>query len=131
MLLFSPRQKGSPWSKLNKDRVARLQAAHLLAAPGLAKIEDAKRDGSWDALNEVEAMVIPPDLARALQSDPTAAKCFAAFPPSAKKGILQWIASAKAPATRAQRIGETIRLAALNVRANTPQAKAYRSASTK
>ncbi len=131
MLLFSPRKKGSVWSKLNKERVARLDAAGLLAPAGRAKIDQAKRDGTWDILNAVGAMLIPPDLDSALRQSPSAADFFAAFPPSAKKGILQWIASAKTPATRSQRIEETVRLAAHNVRANTPQAKAYRSASTK
>jgi uncharacterized protein YdeI (YjbR/CyaY-like superfamily) len=43
---------------------------------------------------------------------------FEAFPRSVKRGILEWIASAKKPETRAKRIEETARLAAQNVRAN-------------
>ena len=43
---------------------------------------------------------------------------FDAFPPSVRRGILQWIASAKKPETRARRVEETARLAARNVRAN-------------
>ena len=47
-----------------------------------------------------------------------AAEFFAAFPRSAKRGILEWIANAKTAATRAKRIDETARLAAENKRAN-------------
>jgi uncharacterized protein YdeI (YjbR/CyaY-like superfamily) len=47
MVLLSPRKPGSPWSKLNKERVERLIAAGLMTAMGLAKVESAKADGSW------------------------------------------------------------------------------------
>jgi len=118
MLLVTPRKPGSPWSRLNKARVARLMQAGLMTPAGLAKVEAAKRDGSWTRLDAVEALEVPPDLARALDAHRDAARNFAAFPPSAKKGILQWIASAKRPETRARRVAETARRAARNERAN-------------
>ncbi len=43
-----------------------------------------------------------------------------AFPPSARRAILQWIDAAMKPETRAKRIAETARLANQNVRANQP-----------
>jgi len=46
MLWFAPRKKGSAWSKNNKERVEQLLRANLMHAPGLAKIEGAKQDGS-------------------------------------------------------------------------------------
>ncbi len=133
MLLLSPRRAGSAWSKLNKDRVARLTAAGLIAPPGQAKIDQAKRDKSWDALNAVDALQLPEDLSRALRRTKNAQANFAAFPPSAKRGILDWIRGARTAATRQKRIEETAKLAGENVRANTAAAKAYlaRSASTK
>ena len=85
---------------------------------GLAKIEAAQRDGSWNALDAVEALEIPPDLAAALAANPPAANYFEAFPRSVKRGILEWISNAKKPETRAKRIEETARLAAENIRAN-------------
>ena len=92
-----------------------------MAPPGLAKIEAAKRDGSWTALDAVEALEVPADLEAALASYPDAARHFAAFPPSARKAILQWITSARKPETRAVRITEAARLANENVRANQPR----------
>jgi uncharacterized protein YdeI (YjbR/CyaY-like superfamily) len=43
---------------------------------------------------------------------------FYAFPPSARRAILEWISGAEGPETRAIRIEETIKLAAENIRAN-------------
>ncbi|NDJ77881.1 MAG: hypothetical protein GYB65_16655 [Chloroflexi bacterium] len=118
MLWFAPRKSGSGWSRPNKERVARMIAAGQMAAVGLAKIEAAKADGSWAALDAIEALEIPPDLAAALDSYPAARQHFEGFPRSVKRGILEWIATAKRPATRAKRIDETARLAQDNLRAN-------------
>ena len=42
LLWFAPRTPRSGWSNLNKERVARLMVAGLMAPAGLAKIEAAK-----------------------------------------------------------------------------------------
>jgi uncharacterized protein YdeI (YjbR/CyaY-like superfamily) len=118
MLWFAPRKPRTGWSKPNKERVERLIQAGLMTPAGLAKIENAKADGSWSALDGVEALEIPPDLAAALAANPAAEQNFTAFPRSAKRGILEWIQNAKRPETRANRIAETVRLAAENIRAN-------------
>jgi uncharacterized protein YdeI (YjbR/CyaY-like superfamily) len=118
MLWFAPRKSRTGWSKLNKDRIERLQAAGLLAEPGLAKIAAAQADGSWTALDAIEALEIPEDLTLALTAHPPAAANFAAFPRSAKRGILEWISTARRPETRAKRVEETAVLAAQNKRAN-------------
>lgn len=118
MLRFSPRKPKSVWSKLNKERVDRLIRSGRMTPSGLAKIKVAKRDGSWRALDALERMVIPPDLKTALAADPDAGPNFDRFPPSSRKIILGWIASAKRPETRAKRVAETVRQAAKNLKAN-------------
>ena len=118
MLWMAPRNPGTGWSRINKERIARLVQAGRVAPAGLAKIEAAKQDGSWSALDAVEALEIPSDLKKALGEFPNAKKYFEAFPRSAKRGILEWISHAKKPETRAKRIEETVRLAAENIRAN-------------
>ncbi len=85
---------------------------------GLAKVQAAKKDGSWAALDGVETLEIPPDLQAALAANPTAKGYFEAFPRSVKHTILEWIASAKKPETRNKRVEETVSLAAQNIRAN-------------
>ncbi|MFN8435175.1 MAG: YdeI/OmpD-associated family protein [Anaerolineales bacterium] len=118
MLWFAPRKPKTNWSKLNKDRVEKMIKAGLMAPAGLAKVEAAKKDGSWNALDGVEALDIPPDLAKAFSKNKTAKEYFEAFPRSVKRGILEWILNAKRPETRAKRIEETVTLAEKNVRAN-------------
>lgn len=117
-LWFAPRKPGTGWSRLNKERIARLESDGWLHPVGQAKITQAQADGSWSKLDAVEALKIPPDLAAALRQHPGAAKNFEAFPRSAKRGILEWIVQAKKTGTRAARISETAILAARNERAN-------------
>jgi uncharacterized protein YdeI (YjbR/CyaY-like superfamily) len=116
--LFSPRNSKSNWSKVNKEKVERLLAAGKMASAGLEMVRVAKETGTWDALNEVDALIIPSDLKAALEATPAALENFEAFPPSTRRGILEWIFNAKRPATRTKRIQETAKLAAQNIRAN-------------
>jgi uncharacterized protein YdeI (YjbR/CyaY-like superfamily) len=118
VLWLAPRKKGSKWSKLNKDRVEKTIIAGLMTPAGLEKVDAAKTDGTWSALDSVEGLEIPPDLDAKLQSYNAAKTNFEAFPRSAKRGILEWIVSTKRPETRAKRIQETAKLAQENIRAN-------------
>ncbi len=118
MQLFSPRKPKSPWSKLNKERVEKLIQQGLMTPAGLAKIELAKQNGSWNTYDGVETLAVPPDLQAALDANDTARANFEAFSPSSKKTILWWIESAKRPETRAKRVEETVTLAAQNIKAN-------------
>ena len=115
MVWMSPRSVKSAWSKSNKDRVERLVAAGRMAAQGLALVEAAKKSGTWTALDKVDALVMPKDLATALRAARGYAN-FNAFPPGSRRNVLAWIESARKPATRAKRIAETARLAAMNIR---------------
>jgi uncharacterized protein YdeI (YjbR/CyaY-like superfamily) len=117
-LLCTPRKPGSGWSKVNKDRLVRLIAAGQVAPAGLRAIEAAKADGSWTKLDAVDALVVPDDLAASLARLDDARRLFDAFPPSTRRGILEWIQAAKTEPTRTKRIDETARLAAQNIRAN-------------
>ena len=118
MVWFVPRKAKTGWSKLNKERIEKLIKAKLMMPAGLAKINAAKKDGSWNALDAVEALEIPSDLAEAFLKNETARGYFEAFPRSVKRAILEWISSAKKPETRAKRIEETVTKAEQNIRAN-------------
>lgn len=89
-----------------------------MAEPGLRKTEEAQRDGSWAKLDAIEDLLVPADLSAALGRYPEAEVNFEAFPRSARRGILEWIANAKTPETRGRRIDETARKASTNERAN-------------
>jgi uncharacterized protein YdeI (YjbR/CyaY-like superfamily) len=109
MQWFSPRRPGGIWSALNKERIERLERDGLMADPGRVAIDTAKADGSWSQLDEIEALVVPPDLAAALDDRAGARAAYEALADSAKKQFLWWIHTAKRPATRATRIDETVR----------------------
>ncbi len=117
-LWFAPRKPKSGWSNLNKLRVKRLIAAKRMSASGLAAVKAAKQDGSWSKLDASTALVVPPDLRRALQSKQNAKFNFDAFPNSVKRAILEWISAAKKSETRKDRIATTATLASKNIRAN-------------
>jgi uncharacterized protein YdeI (YjbR/CyaY-like superfamily) len=117
-LLCTPRKAGSGWSRVNKDRLTSLLERRLVAPAGLVAIEAAKADGSWSRLDHVDSLDVPDDLAAALDAMPPAADHFGGFPPSTRRGTLEWIAAAKSETTRVKRIDETARLAQRNERAN-------------
>lgn len=117
-LLFTPRKPKSGWSKVNKERLERLEAAGQLRPAGLAAIARARQNGAWESLDAAEAGLVPGDLAAALAADEAATRSFAAFSPSARKGVLTWVLGARQPETRARRVAETVRMAALGKRAN-------------
>lgn len=117
-LLVSPRKPKSVWSKVNKALVNKLMKTGLMHDKGLAMVKLAKKTGTWTVLDSVDNLEYPPDLTKALSKDKAAQKFFEAFPPSTKKGILQWIQSAKTDETRNKRIAETVGKASLNIRAN-------------
>jgi uncharacterized protein YdeI (YjbR/CyaY-like superfamily) len=115
---FSKRNPKSNWSKVNKEKVAKLIEAGLMTQAGKVMIDLAQETGTWTALDEVENLTYPPDLATALEDNPTAKKYFDAFPRSVKRGILEWLLNAKQTATRQKRIMEIVTLAEKNERAN-------------
>lgn len=118
MLYVAPRKPGSGWSRPNQERVARLEASGRMRPAGQAVVDAARADGSWSRLDAVEDGVVPDDLREAFARHDGAAARWDAFPRSARRGILEWIAQAKRPETRARRVDETARLAALGERAN-------------
>lgn len=106
-LLFTPRKPGSGWARTNKARVARLMKDGRMRPAGLAKIEAAKRDGSWTLFDSVEALEVPSDLRKALGA--ARMRTFDALTPGRKKEHLRAIVTAKRPQTRAKRIAEIAR----------------------
>lgn len=117
-LYFAPRKPGTGWSRPNKERVVRLEELGLLAPAGRAKIDQARADGSWSKLDDVENLILPADLAAALDARPPARDYWESFPRSVKRGVLEWILNAKKPETRERRVRETADLAQRNERAN-------------
>lgn len=111
---FTPRKPKSVWSKLNKSHLIELEQENLIHESGYATIQRAKENGSWEALDDVEAYIIPPDLEKAFDENPIAFTNYQAFSPSYKKAYLHWLNQAKREATRTTRILEIIDLCSQN-----------------
>jgi len=118
MHYISPRKPGSGWSAANKRLVARLEADGQMHAAGASAIARAKADGSWSLLDDVENLVVPPDLGKALAERPGATENWESFPRSICRGTLAWIQAAKRPDTRQRRVTSAADEAAAGIRTN-------------
>lgn len=116
--LCTPRRSRSTWSRLNRERVRRMDQAGRMQPAGWAAVEVAKENGWWTITDPVEDLVVPDDLRAALDAEPAAAAFFDdQVPPSAKKGMLWQVYSAVRPATREKRIALIVSEAAEGRRA--------------
>ena len=116
MQKFTPRKPKSAWSKINKQRIEKLIEQKLMTPAGMNKIEEAKKDGSWDKLNNsdfhAENNSLPDELRKDFSKSKKALENFQEFPLSYRKRFFFWIDSAKTPGTKAARIKQTVLMAA-------------------
>ncbi|CAN5604262.1 YdeI/OmpD-associated family protein [soil metagenome] len=106
---FTPRRATSAWSKINRDRVARLIADGRMRPAGLAEVARAKADGRWDAAyDSPKTAVVPDDLATALSRSPVAKAAFAGLAASSRYTILYRLQNAKRLQTRARQIATCV-----------------------
>ncbi len=111
---FTPRKPTSTWSKINRDKIEKLEAAGLMTEAGRAMVALAKARGTWVMLDAISSEV-PDDLLAALKKVPVAKKNFDAFSKAEHGGFARWINGAKRPETRAARIAQAVESAKLNV----------------
>ena len=110
---FTPRKEGSRWSNTNKKRVGKIIKEGKMTEWGLAKIEAAKRSGSWKMEpRPVIKMDVPPELSEALARNRKAKDFFEKLAPTYQKHFIGWIVVAKRPETRAKRLKESLALLA-------------------
>ena len=101
--LISPRKETSAWSGINKSIVERMRAAGRMQPSGEASVAAAQANGMWEFLDDVERMVVPGDLAAAL--DPHR-DTWEGWSPSVRRAWLEQIKLAKTAPTRAKRIAK-------------------------
>ena len=114
--LFSKRKPKGNWSAINKGKALKMIEQGLMNEAGLMCIQIAKANGMWDALNDVENLVVPEDLKKEFDTNQPALTNWNGFPRSSKKAILKWISEAKRAETRTSRIKETVQGALENRR---------------
>ena len=115
--LMTPRKARSSWTRLNRQRVADMEAAGLMTDAGRRAVEVAQQNGYWTIFDPVEDLIEPLELAAALDATPAAREHWDGFPPSAKKQMLWQVVSAARPETRAKRIAVIVDKAAVGERA--------------
>jgi uncharacterized protein YdeI (YjbR/CyaY-like superfamily) len=104
---ITPRKPTSKWSDINRRRWKELEAAGLLAAPGLAAPPTAKSYAPRPSIPQ-----LPPYIAKAFRTNPKAWQYFQALAPTYRRNFVVWIHMAKRPETRERRIRESIQLLA-------------------
>jgi uncharacterized protein YdeI (YjbR/CyaY-like superfamily) len=106
--LMTPRKPKSGWTRLNRRRVAALEAQGRMTAAGRRAVEVAKSNGWWTIYDPVEDLLEPDDLTAALAASPRARTAWDGFPPSARKQMLWWVVSTGKPETRSSRIARIV-----------------------
>ena len=115
--LMTPRKAKSTWTKLNRQRVADMEAAGLMTDAGRRAVAVAQANGFWTILDTVEDLIEPEDLVGAFAGNRGARSKWNTFPPSARKQMLGWIILASRPETRATRIATIVSSAEQGLRA--------------
>ncbi len=99
---YSLRRAGSPWSQVNVEKVAALEAAGRMRPAGVASVAEAEADGRWDAAYERQSTAtVPPDLAAALAADPVARARFDALDRTERYALFLRLMKARTPGSRA------------------------------
>ncbi|GAA3972328.1 hypothetical protein GCM10023085_63390 [Actinomadura viridis] len=106
---YSPRRKGSPWSRVNVEHVEALTAAGRMRPSGLAEVAAARADGRWAAAYTAQRdATVPPDLAEALAAHPEAAARFEELGKTARYLLILPLLKARTPAGRAARLQKAL-----------------------
>lgn len=115
--LITPRNPKSPWTRLNRQRVAAMESAGLMTDAGRRAVTIAEQNGWWTIYDPVEDLLEPDGLKLALDANPDARSHWDQFPPSPRKQMLWWVLSAAKPETRQRRVDEIVAKAAAGLRA--------------
>ena len=128
VIRFTPRKRGSIWSRVNIERVQVLIREGRVRPAGLRAFEarDAKKSGIYSFEQRDAAKLSPAEL-KQFRANARAWSFFESQPPSYRKTAIWWIVSAKRPETRARRLTTLITDSAAGTRVaplrrNTPKA---------
>ncbi len=106
---FSPRGSRSVWSKINREKALALIASGEMKPAGLEAIENAKKNGRWEAAyDSPSGATVPPDFQAALDASPKAAAFFKTLNKANSYAILWRIQTVKKAETRIRKIDQFI-----------------------
>jgi uncharacterized protein YdeI (YjbR/CyaY-like superfamily) len=108
---FTPRRKGSVWSKRNTEHIERLIEEGKMQPAGLAEVKAAKADGRWARAYDSPAnMQVPEDFLKALSKKPKALKFFKSLNKANQYSIAWRLQTAKRPETRDKRMKAILKM---------------------
>jgi uncharacterized protein YdeI (YjbR/CyaY-like superfamily) len=117
ILRYTPRKTNSIWSKANRDKAEQLIRDGKMTAAGIAKIEEAKKNGNWD--NAYTSRIkdeLPLGLKEALLQNKKAWWNFQKFAATYRNMYIGWVKDAKTEATRQKRIKEVVYRSERNIK---------------
>ena len=115
ILRYSPRKARSIWSKLNKEKAGLLIEQGRMTDAGLAKIEEARKNGlREEAYTSGAKETIPSDLEIALSENKIAWNTFHNLASSYRNMFIRWLNNAKTEKMRKKRIIQIVKRAQLN-----------------
>ena len=113
---FTPRRKGSTWSQVNREHVARLVASGRMTPAGQREVDAARADGRWDAayapIRSATADTVPADLRAAIEANPRARKTFKTLGKANLFALAFRTNNMKTPAGRARKIEQLVAMLA-------------------
>ena len=115
MQRFTPRKPGSNWSKINVEKVARLEQAGLMRPAGRAAFERRKDAKTGVYSFESESAELPAAYEERLRANEAAAAYFDRKPPWYRRTAAHWVTSAKREETRERRLAQLIEDSAAGV----------------
>ena len=105
---FSPRRPKGTWARTNKERVERLEAAGLMTDAGRAAIELAKANGAWHALDDIDALVMPPELEAGLAGREGTREYFDSRSESSRRTAIAFVTGVKRADLRTGRVERVV-----------------------
>jgi len=106
---FLPRSSKSIWSKINREKALALISSGEMKAAGLEAIENAKKNGRWDAAyDSPSGATVPSDFQAALDASPQAAAFFKTLDRANRYAVLWRIQTVKKVETRRRKIEQFI-----------------------
>jgi uncharacterized protein YdeI (YjbR/CyaY-like superfamily) len=103
---FTPRRKGSNWSKVNVEKMARLEAEGLVTDAGRRAFEGRIEAKTGVYSFEGERRELPPEYAEQLTG--AAREYYESRPPGYRRSSAHWVTSAKREETRLKRLRQLI-----------------------
>ena len=106
---FVPRSEKSIWSKINREKALGLIASGEIKAAGLEAIENAKKNGRWEAAyDSPSGATVPKDFQNALDGSAQAKAFFQTLDRRNRYAVLWRIQTVKKAETRARKIREFV-----------------------